>query len=29
MFRLELDREMVCDIEKGTRCKDSFPDYIW
>ena len=27
MFRSELDREMVCDIEKGTRCKDSFPDY--
>ena len=18
---------LVCDIEKGTRCKDSFPDY--
>jgi hypothetical protein len=19
--------QFVCDIEKGTRCKDSFPDY--
>jgi hypothetical protein len=19
--------QLVCDIEKGTRCKDSFPDY--
>jgi rRNA maturation endonuclease Nob1 len=23
----KINQNLVCDIEKGTRCKDSFPDY--
>lgn len=27
LFLCAVVKSFVCDIEKGTRCKDSFPDY--